>query len=79
MLAGCLNEAVPRRLNKERREAVLRERWQFPRTVMHVDAGHGMVGLQRPYTPDALAGVLGMQLRRAVGAAVAVGNGGGSG
>jgi hypothetical protein len=72
VLAGSLNEAVPGRLNREGREGVLRERWQYPRSVAHLDAGRGMVAFQRAYAPDALVGALGMQLRAAVGAAVAV-------
>ncbi|WP_369927559.1 hypothetical protein [Xanthomonas sp. NCPPB 2632] len=67
VLAGSLNEPVPGRLNRDGREAVLRERWQYPRSVAHVDAGRGMVGFQRVYAPDALVGVLGMVIRSATG------------
>jgi hypothetical protein len=72
VLSASMNEPVPGRLNREGRETVLRERWQYPRSVAHVDAGRGMVGFQRLYTPDALVGVLGMRLKIAAGATVAM-------
>ncbi|WP_213948485.1 hypothetical protein [Luteibacter sp. dw_328] len=59
VMSGSMNQPVPARFNREGREAVLRARWEWPRTVAHVDGGRGLMGFQRAYT----AGVLGMVIR----------------
>lgn len=62
-LAGSLNEEIPAGLNRAGREEVLARRWAYPRTVVHIDAGAGLLGFQRAFTPDPLLGALVMVVR----------------
>lgn len=62
-LAGSLNESTPARLNRAAREEVLARRWAYPRTVVHIDAGAGLLGFQRAFTPNPLLGALCMVIR----------------
>lgn len=62
-LADSLNEETPAGLNRTGREEVLARRWAYPRTVVHIDAGAGLLGFQRAFTPDPLLGALVMVVR----------------